>query len=329
MLRWLCLLAGLGSIALGVIGYTMHPPIPEVALPISVEEAVALLPETGRVAVTVSGHADPSARIYPSLLEQPPYTRRRPSETHDLPAPGAVERRELESYLGSRVRFQATASGPGISLLGVEERTLQEDEVRSKRSLVALEGTGDSLWALSPTYRDGDSAAAAWLAQSTFTGVLTRLGDIGVNTATWDLEFSFNEIREFAADEYGVAIAADTLLIIDGEIEEPGSLFYLPVQGSGGELLIMPFHEGEPLPGWVESGPLTGVLWVWEVDEGERHDLERVFGGPLGRRRGVIQHDDTAVDLNRKTKFGLKLFVGLGLVLWFFSGIGFLRARRT
>ena len=321
MIRWVLLLVGIASCALGVVGFVMHPPIPEVPYTTSVAETVALFTDHDRVLVTVDGVAEIENRIYPSLVDQPGYTRRRPGDTYELPNPAIENAATIVPFIGAPVRYRGSAGPFSIALMGVEQRTLQDDVVRSERLLVPLEGTEGRLWAISPLHRHGDSPDG-WLANTRFEGVLTRLADIGVNTATWTLEFSFDEISALAA-ENGFEISKDTLLIIEGSAEPKGDLFYLPVAGSDGALLITPFYESQPLPKWVESGPITGVMWVWDVEEDERLGLEGALGGPLPERHGIIHHDDSAVELNRKTKDGLKFFTGLGAVLLSLSAVFF------
>lgn len=325
MLRWTLLLLAIASTTLGVVGYLMHPPIAESALKTSAAETLALLDAHDRVLVTVDAAADTSQRIYPSLVERPLYTRSRPAENHVLPPPSAWDEATAARLLGAPVRFRGAAGGGHIALQGVEERTLQDDVVKSERLLVPLEPGGGRVWALSPVFRDA-AAGAGWTARERFEGVLTRFADISANTATWTLEFSYEEIAALAA-EHGLIVDDRTLLIIDGIKPPAGDLYHLPVAGSGGRLLLTPFHESAAVPDWVARGPLTGVLWVWDVEDDRRASLEAALGVPLGPRYGVIHHDDTAIELNEKTKTGLKFFTGLGAVFLALSLVLFTTRR--
>jgi hypothetical protein len=107
-----------------------------------------------------------------------------------------------------------------------------------------------------------------------------------------------------------------------------GERILAPVAGSGDALFVGPFDESEDLPSWVASGPIQGLMWVWDSDDQASAELEAVLGHPLPARYGVIHHDETAADHNRKTTFGLRLFTGFGGVLLVVSVIAFFVRRR-
>ena len=328
-MRYLVVLVGLGSLVLGVVGYLMHPPIPVEARSLSVAEAVALVQEGAhpRIYVTVDARPAREQPIYVGLAEHPRMILRPPAGPYPLPEPSRENLDELVSHLGTRV-LHAGRMGPAhLALQGVIDRTLQEDEVASVRFLAPVVGTERLLWGLSPVF-DDPGRGRGWVEKTSLDGVLTRMDDIEANTETFALSFGVDEIRAVAKKEIGIEIPPGALVIIEGDDTTPASLFRLPVEGSDAVLLVTPFYEGEPLPEWVDTGPIPGVLWTWEVDGPDYPHLAQLLGVMPQERYGVIHHDETAEELNRKTTMGLKIFGGLGLALIALGGLRIVLVRR-
>lgn len=300
----------------------MHPPIPEAPAHLSVEQALALLPTATRILVTVEAPADTALPLYGTAVKRPPYARHRPGETMPLPSDASA----WPALLGSRVRFTGPLVPRPLALQGVVKRALSDDEVKSERLLAPTRDSAGTLWVLSAT-RAGEGGADAWLAKGAYEGTLTRFADLTDNTASWTLAFSLDQVRAEAV-KAGGAVADDALLLVEGDEAPKATRFALPVKGAGGALLVRPFEDGAPLPGWAQTGPLTGVLWAWDVEPDKRASLEAVLGAKLPARYGVIHVDDDAAELNRKTTRGLYVFEGLGGALLLFSAVGFVRARR-
>ena len=327
MIRWGLLLLGLASIALGITGYLMHPPIAVEAESLTVSGAVAVLGRQDRLAVVVDAEPDLSQKFYSALSERPYFTRRPTSETYRIDPFADPE--TLNSYLGNRVRVEAALGNAGLSIGAVTERILGQDELRGERKLAPVAGTGGRVWVLSPFFNAGDGARDSFGSGRTFEGLLTRLHEIEDNASSYVLDLNFEKIEEVAFEALNLKLDSDTLVILTGDRERSSGLYRVPVSGSQGALWVSPFYEGEALPAWTGSGPIEGVLWSWKSDGGLDADLERLLGSALPERYGVIHHDETASELNAKTALGLKLFTGLGGGLLLLGLIGFARRRRS
>jgi hypothetical protein len=326
MIRWGCLLLGIASIVLGVVGYEMHPPVATEAHEVSVDEAIALVAGHDRVPIDLDAALDVEHKLYAALTERPHFTLESTVLTYDVEA-SAVSAEALEVHLGNRVRFQADLARGSSSLATVSPRSLGEDRLHGERILAPVTGTEGSVWVVSPFFTTSDPDRARWRLRTTFEGVVSRLRDIGENLASYRIEYDFDAIRRVAADELGIPIDDRTLLVDTANDTAASGLYRLHVAGSNGALWVTPFYEQNELPAWARTGPIRGLMWGWDADGDFDADLAAVSGLPVPARYGVIHHDETAEEVNTKTTFGLKLFTGLGAVFIAFSAVAFLVKR--
>ncbi len=327
MLRWGCLLLGLASIALGVVGYLMHPPVATEARPVTINEAIGLFAEHDRIAVELDAGLDVDHRLFATLTERPHFTLKPTDITYEVNL-AEGDPATLAPFLGNRVRLSAGLDAGAISLAVVSPRSIGDDELRGERILAPVSGTDGAVWAVSPFFSADDPERKTWLTAIVLEGVVSRLQDIGENLASFQVEYDYDQIRQLATTDLGITIDDHTLLIDTGNDEVSSGLYRLPVAGSRGALWAMPFYDQMELPPWAAAGPIRGLMWAWDADGGFDMDLALVSGLPIPARYGVIHHDETGAGHNEKTTFGLKLFTGLGGVMIAVSLAAFLLRRR-
>ncbi len=326
MFRWGCLLLGFASIVMGIVGYAMHPSIATDASELTVTEAVNALHDHDRIFVTVAGRLDMKRRIYSSLCERPLFAGRPTDQVYEINA--SLTAAELQSYLGNHVQLPASL-GPGEVLARVVTKEEGDESVRGERIFSPVVGSGGFLWAVSPLFDGGDPRRQHWGEKTEFSGVLTRFDDISENIGSYRLELNLKEIRRVAEEELSAKIPNDALLLIDDVVKTSSGHFRVPIIDSGDAIFVMPFYEDQTSPSWADAGSVQGLMWVWPSDTDSSADLEGVLGHELPERYGVIHHDETADDHNRKTTFGLKLFTGLGGGMLLVAMMLFLIRRKT
>lgn len=327
MIRWGCMLLGLASIALGIVGYLMHPPVDTAARAVTVEEAIELAAGHDRIAVDLDAGLDTDLRFYSALTERPHFTLRSTAETYDIDT-ASIGLETIENHVGNRIRIEAGLDHGAISLAVVSPRSIGDDELRGERILAPVSGTDGSVWVVSPFFAASDQERDRWGQRVGFEGVVSRLWDIGENLASYRIEYDFDAIRRVAADDLGISVDDRTVLIDSGNDRAASGLFRLHVTGSRGALWVSPFYEHNDLPVWARTGPIRGVMWGWEADGDFDADLAAASGMAIPARYGVIHHDETAEEVNTKTTFGLKLFTGLGAAMVAISVVAFLFKRR-
>ena len=328
MFRWGMLILGVASIVLGLTGYLSSPAIPVEPSRLSMAEAIEVLQDRKLTAITLDGKPDFSNKLYRSLSRRPAYTSRSPAKTYALFEHGKLEIIDLTSFLGVRVRLEQPLDSGSIAIQVTRKRTLTKDKVQSERLLAPVAETEPRIWVLSPVFYANDPARTSWRLRRSFEGIFTRVIDIEENVSSYTMDFDLAELRRIASTELNTVIDDDSFLVIEGEDQESSGLYRVPIEGSKGALFVSPFYEGQARPDWAENGPVTGVMWAWDAEPHDKRNLGRILDIAIPARYGVIHHDETAEEHNRKTTTGLKIFAGGGAVLAVMGLIGIAIKRK-
>lgn len=316
LIRWGMIGSGVFLMWGGITGWSAIEVLSGQAREMSVSKAAALDGDTSHF-VTINSEMDQSQRVFETGLYKPRFTSRDASVVFEID-PWNMSSDEIQSYVGSSVTF----TGPLDYRTASAQSTLTRDDqvVDMNQKIIGMTDGDDGLfWVMSPSF-DGDAEEQTqdWMNRDEYTGVLCKFADLDTNVP--GLSNRADELRNFFASDYDIAISPSAVILLDGS-DGPRSATanFWAVPGSDGTLLV------KKEDGSVEGGDLTGVL-NFESSQG-LSGLGTSLGMDLPESIGIIDLDQTGGDLKIAGWSVARLSVVGGAVFLALGGVCVLGAR--